>query len=69
MFDRVTCTQFLHQFYRDSTRGPRRVVVISDSAGCHQARLHNGWRAEVASRFGLSFRPEVSPDLNPIKRV
>ncbi|MGI0133221.1 MAG: transposase [Thermoplasmata archaeon] len=68
MFDRVTCTHFLHQFYRDSTRGPRRVVVISDHAGYHHARLHKDWRAAVAPRFELSFLPPASPDLNSIER-
>ncbi len=69
MFDRVTCPQFLYQFYRESTRGPRRVVVISDNVGYHHARLHKDWRAGVASRFELSLLPAVSHGLNPIECV
>src|SRR5580658_3607111 len=69
MFNKVSCTQFLHQFYRDSTRGPRRVVVISDNAQYQHARMHKDWRHEVSSRFELSFLPAASPQLNPIERV
>jgi transposase len=69
MFNKETCTEFLHQFHRESTRGPRRVVVISDNAGYHHSRLHKDWRADVAERFELSFLPAASPQLNPIERV
>ncbi len=69
MFNKVTCTEFLPQFYRQSTRGPRRVVVNSDNAQYHHSRMHKDWRAEVAPKFELSFLPPASPDLNPIERV
>ncbi len=57
MFNKVSCTQFLHQFYRVSTRGPRRAVVISDNAQYHHARLHKVWRQEVSPQFELSRLP------------
>jgi transposase len=69
MFNRVTCTEFLQKFYRDSTRGSRRVVVISDNAQYHHARMHKEWRQMVAPRFELSFLPPASPQLNSIERV
>ncbi len=69
MFNNVSCTRFLHQFYREGTRGPRRVVVITDNAQYHHARLHKEWRHEVTPRFELSFLPAASPQLNPIERV
>lgn len=69
MFNMETCTEFLHQFYRESTRGPRRPVVISDNASYHHSRNHKDWRAEVADRFELSFLPAAGPKLNPIDRV
>ncbi|MGH9918866.1 MAG: transposase [Nitrososphaerales archaeon] len=69
MFNKESCTAFLHQFFRDSTRGPRRVVVISDNAQYHHARMHKEWRGQVAPRFELSFLPAATPELNPIERV
>lgn len=69
MFDRATCTEFLWQLHDASTRGPRRVVVISDNAQYHHARMHKAWRESVSSRFALSFLPAASPQLNPIERV
>ena len=68
-FEGPTCAAFLGQFYRASTRSPRRVVVISDNASYHHSRCHKEWRAERAKRFELSFLPAASPDLNPIERV
>ncbi|EQD49388.1 transposase related protein, partial [mine drainage metagenome] len=64
-----TCAEFLHPFYRESTRGPRRVVGISDPASYHHSRIHPEWRAEVADRFERSFLPAASPTLDPIERV
>lgn len=69
MFDRFTCAEFLWQFHEASTRGPRRVVVISDNAQYHHARIHKAWRESVAPEFELSFLPAASPQLNPIERV
>jgi len=60
---------FLKALYRTSTTGPRRVVVITDNARYHHARLHRNWREEHADRFVLDYLPPYSPDLNPIERV
>jgi transposase len=47
----------------------RRVVVITDNAKYHHAKLHADWRQEHQERFALDFLPPYSPELNPIERV
>lgn len=60
---------FLRQLRRSSIRTGRRVIVITDNAKYHHARLHKSWREEQAPRFILDFLPPYSPELNPIERV
>jgi transposase len=60
---------FLRDLDRASQTEGRRVVVISDNAKYHHARLHAGWRAQRAPHFELDFLPPYSPELNPIERV
>jgi transposase len=60
---------FLRQLRRTSIKTGRRVVVISDNAQYHHARLHKGWREKQAPGFALDFLPPYSPELNPIERV
>jgi transposase len=62
-------SSFLKALYRASTMGSRGVVVITDNARYHHARLHRNWREENANRFVLDYLPPYSPDLNPIERV
>ena len=50
-------------------RDGRRMVVISDNAKYHRAKLHAGWRSQYQAGFALDFLPPYSPDLNPIERV
>jgi hypothetical protein len=47
----------------------RRIVVISDNARYHHAKMHKDWRDERQPGFQLDFLPPYSPDLNPIERV
>ena len=47
----------------------RRVVVITDNAKYHHARLHKEWRDGHAKDFALEYLPPYSPELNPIERV
>jgi hypothetical protein len=47
----------------------RRVVVITDNAKYHHAKLQALWREEQQGRFVLDFLPPYSPELNPIERV
>ena len=60
---------FLQALYRASTMGSRQLVVITDHARYHHARLHRNWREEHANRFVLDSLPPYSPDLNPSERV
>jgi transposase len=45
------------------------VVVITDNARYHRARLHKEWRATHVEDFVLDYLPPYSPELNPIERV
>lgn len=47
----------------------KRVVVISDNAKYHHAKMHKEWREDRAASFALDYLPPYSPDLNPIERV
>ena len=47
----------------------RRVLVITDNAKYHHARLHKQWRLDHQDNFTLDYLPPYSPDLNPIERV
>ena len=68
-FDAVTTWNFLRQLRQCSRRAGRRVVVITDNARYHHAKLHADWRAKQEPEFVLSYLPPYSPDLNPIERV
>jgi len=68
-FNAQTCWDFFKQLERTSTRRGNRVVVISDNARYHHAKLHRDWRDARDARFALDFLPPYSPDLNPIERV
>jgi transposase len=68
-FNAVTCWQFLQALRAATARTARRVVVITDNARYHHARLHREWREQCAQRFALDFLPPYSPELNPIERV
>jgi transposase len=65
--------QSFHDFMKKllevgSTEG-RNMVLITDNAKYHHAKLHKEWRKEQANRFALDFLPPYSPDLNPVERV
>jgi len=68
-FDAMTTWNFLRQLRQCSRRAGRRVVVITDNAKYHHAKLHAAWRAEQEPEFRLSYLPPYSPELNPIERV
>jgi transposase len=68
-FEAMTTWNFLRQLRQCSRRAGRRVVVITDNARYHHAKLHAEWRAEQEPDFVLSYLPPYSPDLNPIERV
>ena len=60
---------FLKLLKLRAERSGRKVVVISDNAKYHHARLHQEWREANAAAFQLHYLPPYSPDLNPIERV
>ena len=68
-FDAMTTWSFFQKLRQGSRRAGRRVVVITDNAKYHHAKLHADWRAEQQPKFILSYLPPYSPDLNPIERV
>jgi len=68
-FNGKTFFQFIRDLRRSSIRTGRRIVVITDNAKYHHARLHKDWREQRAPGFALDFLPPYSPELNPIERV
>ena len=68
-FKGETCWEFLQHLKRCSRVSGKRVVIISDNAKYHHARVHAHWRQEQESDFHLHFLPPYSPQLNPIERV
>ena len=68
-FNAVTFWDFLRMFRRIGRTTGRRVVVVTDNAKYHHARLHKDWRERHAADFALDYLPPYSPELNPIERV
>jgi transposase len=68
-FNAQTFLGFLRNLRLDSGETGRRVMVITDNARYHHAKMHQGWRAQHAESFVLDFLPPYSPELNPIERV
>jgi len=68
-FNGQTTWGFLQHLEAQSREADRQVVVITDNAKFHHARLHLAWRDAQADHFRLDYLPSYSPDLNPIERV
>jgi transposase len=68
-FNAVTFHAFLKHLRHTSSRCGRRVVIITDNARYHHAKLHADWRSQQAPQFLLDFLPPYSPELNPIERL
>ena len=68
-FNAMTFFAFLQMLRRTSIRSGRSVVVITDNARYHHARLHKKWRDDHRKDFMLDYLPPYSPELNPIERV
>jgi transposase len=68
-FNAVTFHRFLKHLRQTSSRSKRRVIVITDNARYHHAKLHADWRNRQEAQFILDFLPPYSPDLNPIERL
>jgi transposase len=52
-----------------SRQESQRVVVISDNARYHHAKMHKAWIEAQTPDFRLDYLPPYSPDLNPVERV
>lgn len=68
-FNAATFFEFMKSLRRTSAISKRRVVIITDNARYHHARLHKEWREKCQSDFALDYLPPYSPELNPIERV
>ena len=60
---------FMKLLQARSQKKGKRVMVITDNAKYHHAKMHKAWREELAPRFALDYLPPYSPDLNPVERV
>lgn len=60
---------FMKHLRRVSSKSGRRVILITDNARYHHAKLHEPWRDEISNVMKLNFLPPYSPDLNPIERL
>lgn len=67
-FNGQSLWEFFKQLKSNSKKGVK-VIVITDNARYHHAKLHKEWRKDVMHEFELAFLPSYSPDLNPIERV
>ena len=68
-FNAQTFWEFMLQMKETGSCPERRMVVITDNAKYHHAKLHKEWREKNAGRYDLDYLPPYSPDLNPIERV
>ncbi|MGH9453902.1 MAG: transposase [Terriglobia bacterium] len=67
-FTGETFFQFLQFLRQAAVRARRRVVVITDNAKYHHARLHKEWRDDHQKDFQLDYLLPYCPALNPIAR-
>jgi hypothetical protein len=68
-FKAVSFWAFGQDLWGHSQSAGRQVVVITDNARYHPARLHKEWRQEHEGQFRLDFLPPYSPELNPVQKV
>ena len=68
-FNGQTFWDFMKLLREQSRVEGKRIVVISDNAKYHHAKMHQDWREEQKPGFELDYLPPYSPDLNPIERV
>jgi transposase len=68
-FNAMSFLDFMKKLLEAGCSAGRRMVLITDNAKYHHAKLHREWREEHVDRFILDFLPPYSPDLNPVERV
>ena len=69
VFNAETFWTFMKKLRQISCHAKRKVLVLSDNARYHHAKLHADWRHQCLSKFALWYLPPYSPNLNPIERV
>jgi transposase len=69
VFNGETFWKFMKKLRQISCHTGRKVIVLTDNARYHHAKLHAEWRQRCENKFSLFFLPPYSPDLNPIERV
>lgn len=69
VFNAKTFWTFMKKLRQISCHTGRQVLILTDNARYHHAKLHAVWREKCVSRFSLLFLPPYSPDLNPIERI
>jgi transposase len=69
VFNAETFWVFMKKLRQISCHTGRKVIILSDNARYHHAKLHAEWRQHCANKFSLLFLPPYSPNLNPIERV
>ena len=69
MFEGATFWPFLQRLRSVSAESGRTVIVITDNAKYHHAKLHAVWRQAQAPAFALDYLPPYSPELNPDELV
>ena len=68
-FNAESSFKFIKQLRKMSCHSGNKVIVISDNARYHHAKLYQQYRENCADRFELDYLPSYSPELNPIERV
>jgi transposase len=68
-FNGETFFTFMKKLRQISSHTGKHVMVLSDNARYHHAKLHKEWRMNCSEKFQLLFLPPYSPELNPIERV
>ena len=69
VFNAETFWAFMKKLRQISCHTGRQVLILTDNARYHHAKLHADWRDKCASKFSLLFLPPYSLELNPIERV
>ena len=68
-FNAQTFHDFMKKLYGVGFTAEHKMVLITDNARYHHAKLHKEWRDDHVDRFVLDYLPPYSPDLNPVERV
>ena len=64
-FDAMTTWNFLRLLQRRSLNSRRRVIVITDNAKYHHAKLHSAWRQKNQAHFRLDYSHHTAPISTP----